>query len=94
MITKEMITSGIAKQLVKFVVYPLENGVRIEIGISALCVTILGGIVLAFLTIKHTHSPVESRPYCTGGLQDGDQDLDSVVDSLVLCNSNFNDGRK
>ncbi len=61
------------------------------ISISALCVTIFAGTILAFLVIKRTHKPAKSSPYCDGGLQNGDQTLESVVDSLVLCNSNFNE---
>lgn len=62
------------------------------ISISALCATLVVGIVLAFIVIKRTHKPVKSSPYCIGGLQNGDQTLESIVDSLVLCNSNFDEG--
>lgn len=61
----------------------------LTISISALCATIFFGTILAFFVIKHTHKPVKSSPYCIGGLQNGDQTLESIVDSLVLCNSNF-----
>lgn len=57
-------------------------------GIFALCVVILVGMVSAFLTVKHMHNFIESRPYCMDGLEDDSQDLDAVVDLFVLCNSN------
>lgn len=64
------------------------------ISISALGATIFAGIILACIVIKRTHKSVKSSPYCIGGLQNGDQTLESVVDSLVLCNSNFDEERK
>ncbi len=61
----------------------------LKFSVIALIVVFCIVLIIALCIIRRMNKPIISSPYCEGGLLNGDQTLNSVADSIVLCNSNF-----